>query len=153
MKSVLRYFLSIGNDDEMDQDGNVELSELNGKSVTTALGKTPIEAWSQCLIKLGLVDEIIVEQANEVLKTWQEDVMEGKVVVRCATHVPATHSHVLWTANRLPGPSGVSARSHVAQASTQDSDSPFSHQRTVARPVATWTKNAIAIRTSAQSTA
>ena len=79
MKSVLRYFLSIGNDDEMDQDGNVELSELNGKSVTTALGKTPIEAWSQCLIKLGLVDEIIVEQANEVLKTWQEDVMEGKV--------------------------------------------------------------------------
>ena len=67
-----------GNDNEMDQDGNVELTELGGKPVMTAIGRTPIEAWSQCLIKLGLIDEIILEEATEMLKTSKDSAPEGK---------------------------------------------------------------------------
>ena len=45
----------------MDKDGNIQLTEINGKPVFTSIGTSPLEAWSQALIKLGLVDEFIVE--------------------------------------------------------------------------------------------
>eukprot|EP00934_Nitzschia_sp_Nitz4_P004114 Nitzschia sp. Nitz4//scaffold47_size129522//67235//74024//NITZ4_003555-RA/size129522-augustus-gene-0.109-mRNA-1//1//CDS//3329552812//4104//frame0 len=58
---------------EMDADGNVELTELHGKPVTCTVGRTPLEAWSNCLIQLGMVDEIIVEQAMAAVKATRED--------------------------------------------------------------------------------
>lgn len=57
----------------MDQDGNVDLTELNGKPVMTAIGRTPLEAWSNCLIKLGLVDEIHVDTAMEAVKAARKE--------------------------------------------------------------------------------
>ncbi|KAG7348250.1 hypothetical protein IV203_016955 [Nitzschia inconspicua] len=57
-----------GNDDEVDEFGRIERTELNGKPVHTTIGKTPLEAWSLALVKLGLIDEIIVERAMEALE-------------------------------------------------------------------------------------
>ena len=61
-----------GNDNEMDQLGDSDVSYLNGKPVRCALGRTPLEAWSQCLIQLGLVDEVIVDKAMEAVKDARE---------------------------------------------------------------------------------
>jgi len=60
----------------MDQNGNVDLADLYGKPVSTALGKNPLEAWGQCLIKLGLVDEILVESAMQAVKDSREESLQ-----------------------------------------------------------------------------
>ena len=67
-----------GNDDEMDKDGDIQLTELNGKPVQTSIGTSPLEAWSQVLIRLGLVDEFIVEAASEAVKTAKTEA-EAKI--------------------------------------------------------------------------
>jgi len=50
-----------GTDPDIDSTGNVELRELNGKPVTSAVGNTPIEAWGRALIKLGMIDEVMFD--------------------------------------------------------------------------------------------
>ena len=69
----------------MDEEGNVELKELGGKPVSCALGTTPLEAWGQALIKLGLIDEVMYENGLKAVKAAREDAlreakekMEGK---------------------------------------------------------------------------
>ncbi len=71
MESISLSFAGIG--DEVDADGNVEIAYLDGKPVTTTIGRTPLEAWSNCLIKLGLVDEVILDMAMEAYKFGKEE--------------------------------------------------------------------------------
>lgn len=45
---------------------------MNGKPVHTTIGRTPLEAWSLALTKLGLIDEVIVDRAMEALEAARE---------------------------------------------------------------------------------
>ena len=68
--SSFQSYVGVG--DETDADGNPQVSYLNGKPVISTIGDTPLEAWSKCLVKLGMVDEIILEQAMEALRVSKE---------------------------------------------------------------------------------
>jgi Bromodomain len=73
------YISTPGHDDEVDDSGNIELTELNGKPVHTTIGRTALEAWSRALIKLGLVDEVIVELSMEAVKKSRDEALgKGK---------------------------------------------------------------------------
>ena len=51
---------------EETADGCVlNVTEMKGKSVKTVTGRTPLEAWGQALIQLGLIDEIMLEMAED----------------------------------------------------------------------------------------
>ena len=55
------------------------MKEVHGKPVTTILGTSPILAWAKALTKLGLIDEIIYEQAlNSVSYARNEGLAELK---------------------------------------------------------------------------
>lgn len=69
--TLFPFFLGTG--DEINEDGNVQLTELNGRPVTTTIGRTPLEAWSNFLIKLGLADEVIVDLAMSAVKASREE--------------------------------------------------------------------------------
>lgn len=56
----------------MDHE-NIDLKQLNGKPVHTATGKSPLEAWSLVIQKLGLVDEFIVESGLSETNATKED--------------------------------------------------------------------------------
>jgi len=62
-----------GNDDEVDESGSYELTELNGKPVQTVIGRNPLQAWSLALTKLGLIDEEIVVRALEALDVGRKE--------------------------------------------------------------------------------
>ena len=68
--SSIQSYEGVG--DETDADGNPQVSYLNGKPVISTIGDTPLEAWSKCLVKLGMVDEIILEQAMEAIRASKE---------------------------------------------------------------------------------
>ncbi|CAJ1940739.1 unnamed protein product [Cylindrotheca closterium] len=68
-----------GYDDELDHD-NIDLKELNGKPVHTAIGKSPLEAWGHVIQKLGLVDEFVVENGLKAMSTKMEDLEDDNVV-------------------------------------------------------------------------
>ncbi|CAJ1952558.1 unnamed protein product, partial [Cylindrotheca closterium] len=68
-----------GYDDELDHD-NIDLKELKGKPVHTAIGKSPLEAWGQVIQKLGLVDEFVVENGLKAMSTKMEDLKDDDVV-------------------------------------------------------------------------
>lgn len=75
-------FAFVGTNDETDENGSVELTHLKGKPVTSAIGSSPIAAWSKVLVRLGLVDEVMVEQAIEAIKASRDDGLaeaKGKV--------------------------------------------------------------------------
>ena len=79
---LTRCFALVGTNDETDENGSVELTLLKGKPVTSAIGSSPIAAWSKVLVRLGLVDEVMVEQAIEAMKSARDDGLsesKGKV--------------------------------------------------------------------------
>eukprot|EP00804_Cyclotella_cryptica_P004728 CCRYP_016229-RA/>CCRYP_016229-RA protein AED:0.01 eAED:0.01 QI:584/1/1/1/0.8/0.83/6/4255/1383 len=55
------------------------VTELHGKPVCSVLANTPLEAWGKTLLSLGLIDEIIYEEA---LKTAQKSREEGLLEAR-----------------------------------------------------------------------
>jgi hypothetical protein len=57
----------------VDRHGNIELTELNGKPVTAVLGKTPLEAWGNVLMKLGMIDELMHADGLKTLETTRKD--------------------------------------------------------------------------------
>ena len=70
----MALFLSItGAEEEVDSQGRVELVELNRKPVQSVVGQSPIEAWGQVLIRLGMLDEIMFDQAYDALKKSREE--------------------------------------------------------------------------------
>ena len=82
-----RHCIVKGAEDEIDAEGKIELTELNGIPITSAVGTTPLETWGHVLTKLGLVDEIMLESALEAVLTsrregFQEakDKMEGRTI-------------------------------------------------------------------------
>jgi hypothetical protein len=62
-----------GNDDEVNENGSYELTELNGKPVQTVIARNPLRAWSLALTKLGLIDEEIVIRALEALDAGRKE--------------------------------------------------------------------------------
>ena len=66
-------FSSTGTDD-IEGGNNEDIGEVRGKTVNTVFGYAPIEAWAKALSKLGLIDEIVYEQA---LKSLEDARVEG----------------------------------------------------------------------------
>jgi hypothetical protein len=50
------------------------LTEINSKPVISVVGESPLEAWGRALTKLGLIDEIMLDRAIEVV---QQSRVEG----------------------------------------------------------------------------
>lgn len=65
-----------GVEDEVDKAGNVELTELGGKAVTSVVGTTPLEAWGQALLKLGLLDEIMYEDGMRTVADTRKNALQ-----------------------------------------------------------------------------
>ena len=69
--------------EEMSEGCETDVREIHGKPVTTAIGKTPLEAWGQTLVKLGLIDETIVESSlHAMIASRLESIEEAKEKVR-----------------------------------------------------------------------
>jgi len=49
--------------------GILNVTEVIGSPVTSVHGKTPLEAWANALIKIGLIDEVMYEKALESIST------------------------------------------------------------------------------------
>ena len=50
--------------------------ELNGKPVNCAVGTTPLDAWGNALVRLGLIDEIMLETAIEAVQKSRDDAFQ-----------------------------------------------------------------------------
>jgi len=68
--------ISLGAEDDIDSNGNPELTQLKGKPVTSVVGTSPIETWGRTLIQLGLIDEIIFDAAMEALEKSRQAVFQ-----------------------------------------------------------------------------
>ena len=55
------------------ENGIIEIDELRGKPVTSVIGTSPIHAWGNALIKLGLIDEIMMQSALDARAVAQEE--------------------------------------------------------------------------------
>lgn len=74
-----------GTENEIGLDGEVELIELNGKPVESVCGTTPLEAWGKVLLKMGLIDEIMLEKSMETMQLVQNEAklkLEGRTPSR-----------------------------------------------------------------------
>jgi Bromodomain len=60
-------------ENEVGPDGDMELSELNGKPVYSVIGDSPLQAWGKALLKLGLIDEIMLERSMEAVQQAREE--------------------------------------------------------------------------------
>lgn len=68
-----------GAGDDIGRNGEIELKDLNGKPVYSVIGTTPLRAWGNVLIRLGLIDEIMLEDAMEsVEQSRREGLQEAK---------------------------------------------------------------------------
>lgn len=63
---------STGAENDVGPDGEVELTQLNRKPVTSVIGTTPLETWGKVLIRLGLIDEVMFEDGMTALKESRE---------------------------------------------------------------------------------
>lgn len=71
--------VSTGAEHEIGPDGELELTELNGKPVISVVGESPLETWGRVLTKLGLIDEIMFHRAVESLRQSRlEGLQEAK---------------------------------------------------------------------------
>lgn len=62
-----------GAEDSYMENGTIEIDELRGKPVTCVIGTSPIHAWGKALIKLGLIDEIMMQSALDARAVAQEE--------------------------------------------------------------------------------
>jgi Bromodomain len=73
------FFVLQGAEDEIGPNGELELTELNGKPVTSVVGESPLETWGKVLTKLGLIDEFMFHRAIEsVQQARLEGLQEAK---------------------------------------------------------------------------
>ena len=71
------YFAAVESD--VGLDGEMELSELNGKPVFSVIGDSPLQVWGKFLLKLGLIDEIMLERSMEAVQQARvEGLQEAK---------------------------------------------------------------------------
>ena len=67
--------LSMPGSEGIDVGHTINLTEVNGKPVISVFGSTPLEAWANALIKLGLIDEVMYETALESIAVARVDSM------------------------------------------------------------------------------
>jgi hypothetical protein len=66
-------------ENEIDGEGRVNITELNGKPVRSVVGASPLAAWGQVLVQLGLIDEIMFDNAFKAIrKARAEGLQEAK---------------------------------------------------------------------------
>jgi hypothetical protein len=66
-------------ENEIDGEGRVNITELNGKPVHSVVGASPLAAWGQVLVQLGLIDEIMFDNAFKAIrKARAEGLQEAK---------------------------------------------------------------------------
>ena len=65
-------FVHLGSEDEVVTNGKPEITEKNGKKVTTIVGTTAMKAWGQALLAMGLLDEITLEKGLGAVETSRE---------------------------------------------------------------------------------
>ena len=64
--------IGVNLEDTLSADGDILHTTINGRPVETVVGETPIEAWGQVLVKLGMIDEIIMEMGLKALQEARE---------------------------------------------------------------------------------
>lgn len=55
------------------ENGEVELTKVNGQPVTTVVGNSPLHAWGKALVRLGLIDEIMLKEALEAVEVSRKE--------------------------------------------------------------------------------
>jgi hypothetical protein len=66
-------------ENEIDGEGRVNITDLNGKPVHSVVGASPLAAWGQVLVQLGLIDEIMFDNAFlAIRKARAEGLQEAK---------------------------------------------------------------------------
>jgi len=95
-------------ENEIGPKGEVELTKLNGKPVTSVVGEFPLHAWGKALTKLGLIDEIMYLRAIEAVQVSRleglkdaKDRLEGKTPVKSPEKKKGSESQ---PASRAPSP-------------------------------------------------
>ena len=68
-----RSLFFTGTEIEGLERGQVDVTEIRGKPVISASGKTAVEAWGKTLIALGLIDELMYESALRSLEASREE--------------------------------------------------------------------------------
>lgn len=69
----------VGAENEIGAFGELELTELMDKPVTSVVGLSPLHTWGRALEKLGLIDEIMFERAIESVEQARlEGLQEAK---------------------------------------------------------------------------
>jgi Bromodomain len=63
-------------EDELGRNGEVELTEINGRAVTSVLGQSPLEAWGKALCRLGMIDEYMLRNGMKGLEKSRRDARE-----------------------------------------------------------------------------
>ena len=66
--NVYTHTLFIGSE-RIDDGKAIDINEVRGKPVMSVHGKSPLEAWANALIKIGLIDEVMYEKALESIET------------------------------------------------------------------------------------
>jgi len=56
-----------GCEDEAAENGVIDLTEINGKVVTTVVGTSAIQAWGKAMVAMGLIDELTLEGGLEAV--------------------------------------------------------------------------------------
>lgn len=63
----------------IDDGRTIHVSDVQGKPVTSVYGKSPMEAWANAMIKMGMIDEIMYEKALESIEVARlEGIREAK---------------------------------------------------------------------------
>lgn len=111
----------------MDHE-NIELKELNGKPVHTAIGKLPLEAWSHVIQKLGLVDEFMVEtgldtismvkeniENNDELESLEQEKVEEETCENAVGHEESAKTNGEENDAETASPAEAELKTHVAR--------------------------------------
>ena len=66
---MILLYIDAGVESDIGPKGEVELTKLHGKSVTSVVGESPLHTWGKALTKLGLIDEIMYMRALESIQS------------------------------------------------------------------------------------
>lgn len=70
------FFGVAGVEDELGPNGELEIRQVDGKPVHSVVGTSPLEAWGKALVKLGLIDEIMLDRGLGAVNAAREEGLE-----------------------------------------------------------------------------
>lgn len=92
-----------GAENDIDDQGRLELTQIDDKPVISVVGESPLEAWGKVLTKLGLLDEIMLDMAmDQVVKSRAQGLQEAKQKLEGKFPLPPHHVPRSVTKSPLP---------------------------------------------------